>query len=152
MISARHGHTFLGINADGVTSVVKTTGNPDGHIVLRGGGGQSNYRPKDIQLASEMAAKSGLVRGVIVDCSHDNSGKDHTKQAGVVREIVATFRQGQRALAGLMLESNLRPGKQAWKEGVALQHGVSITDACIGWEETEDLLGELSEQITQRAS
>ena len=152
MISARHGHTFLGINADGVTSVVKTTGNPDGHIVLRGGGGQSNYRPKDIQLAGEMAAKAGLVRGVIVDCSHDNSGKDHTKQAGVVREIAATFRQGQRALAGLMLESNLKPGKQAWKEGVALQHGVSITDACIGWEETEDLLGELSEQITQRAS
>jgi 3-deoxy-7-phosphoheptulonate synthase len=149
LISARHGHAFLGINTDGATSVVKTIGNPDGHIVLRGGGGQSNYHPKDIASAVELAAKENLRRGVMIDCSHDNSGKDHTKQAAIFRQIVEAFSRGQRAILGVMIESNLRPGKQSWQEGKALEHGVSITDSCIGWEETEALLMEAAARVAR---
>ena len=143
MISARHPHTFLGINGDGMTSVIKTVGNPDGHVVLRGGGGHTNYHPKDIATAVELVKKEGLSRGVVVDCSHDNSGKDHTKQAAIFQEVAQTFKSGQPGILGSMIESNIAPGKQSWKEGVQLKHGVSITDACIGWEETEKLLLEV---------
>jgi 3-deoxy-7-phosphoheptulonate synthase len=144
MISARHPHTFLGINGDGLTSVVKTVGNPDGHVVLRGGGGQSNYHPKDIAIAVELAKQQGLSRGVVIDCSHDNSGKDHTKQAAILREVAHAFKAGQRSILGAMIESNVAPGKQTWKQGVALKTGVSITDGCIGWEETESVLREIA--------
>jgi 3-deoxy-7-phosphoheptulonate synthase len=147
LISARHAHAFLGINAEGATSVVKSTGNPDGHVVLRGGGGHSNYHPKDIAGAVELVQKENIRRGVMVDCSHDNSGKDHTKQAAIFRQIVQAFGDGQRAILGMMIESNLRPGKQAWQAGKALDPGVSITDSCIGWEETEDLLLEAAERV-----
>jgi 3-deoxy-7-phosphoheptulonate synthase len=149
LISARHPHAFLGINGEGVTSVVKSLGNPDGHIVLRGGGGHSNYHPKDIASAVELAAKEGLRRGVVVDCSHDNSGKDHTKQAAIFRQVVDAFSGGQRAILGMMIESNLRPGKQTWQAGRALEHGVSITDSCIGWDETESLLLEAAGRVKE---
>jgi 3-deoxy-7-phosphoheptulonate synthase len=150
MISARHPHTFLGINGDGLTAVVKTIGNPDGHVVLRGGGGQSNYHPKDIAIAVELVKQQGLPRGVIVDCSHDNSGKDHTKQGAILQEVAQTFGSGQRAILGAMIESNVAAGKQSWKQGVQLANGVSITDACIGWEETERLLLETAKIVGAR--
>ncbi len=147
MISARHPHSFLGINADGLTCMVKTGGNPDRHIVLRGGGGKPNCGPEDIARATELVAGEEIARAVMVDCSHDNSGKDHTRQGQVCRDALAVFRDGQRALMGLLIESNLKPGKQAWKEGVQLEYGMSITDACIGWEETEQLLYEIAETV-----
>ena len=147
MISARHPHSFLGINADGLTCMVKTGGNPDRHIVLRGGGGKPNCGPEDIARATELVAGEEIARAVMVDCSHDNSGKDHTRQGQVCRDALAVFRDGQRALMGLLIESNLNPGKQAWKEGVQLEYGMSITDACIGWEETEQLLYEIAEAV-----
>ena len=147
MISASHPHCFLGINADGMTSIVRTNGNPDRHIVLRGGGGKPNCGPEDIAQAVEMVAGEEIPRAVMVDCSHDNSGKDHTKQGQVCRDTLSVFGQGQKEIMGLLIESNLNPGKQAWKQGVKLQYGVSITDACIGWEETEALLYELAEEI-----
>lgn len=147
MISARHPHSFLGINADGLTCMVKTGGNPDRHIVLRGGGGKPNCGPEDIARAVEFVAGEEIARAVMVDCSHDNSGKDHTKQGQVCRDALAVFRDGQQALMGLLIESNLKPGKQAWKEGVQLEYGMSITDACIGWEETEQLLYEIAEAV-----
>ncbi len=147
MISARHPHSFLGINADGLTCMVKTGGNPDRHIVLRGGGGKPNCGPEDIARATELVAGEEIARAVMVDCSHDNSGKDHTRQGQVCRDALAVFRDGQRALMGLLIESNLKPGKQAWKEGVQLEYGMSITDACIGWEETEQLLYEIAEAV-----
>ena len=84
---------------------------------------------------------------MLVDCSHDNSGKDHTRQGPICREVLGQFRGGQNALMGLLIESNLRPGRQSWGEGAALEYGVSITDACIGWEETETLLGEIAETV-----
>jgi len=145
MVSASHSHSFLGINSDGLTSVIKTRGNPDRHLVLRGGRGRSNYGPAEVARAAQAA--TGIARGVLVDCSHDNSGKDHTRQGPICREVLGQFRGGQNALMGLLIESNLRPGRQSWEEGTALEYGVSITDACIGWEETEALLGEITETV-----
>ena len=152
LLSAREPHAFLGIDADGVTSVVKTTGNPDGHLVLRGGRGKSNYHAADIASAAELCAGNGIVRGVMIDCSHDNSGKDHTKQAAIFRQVVTAFREGQSAILGLMIESNLHPGKQSWTEGKELARGVSITDSCMGWDETENLLMLAAEEAACRAS
>jgi 3-deoxy-7-phosphoheptulonate synthase len=152
LLSAREPHAFLGIDADGVTSVVKTTGNPDGHMVLRGGRGKSNYHASDIAAAAELCAANGIARGVMIDCSHDNSGKDHTKQAAIFRQVVTAFREGETAILGLMIESNLHPGKQTWSEGKQLARGVSITDSCMGWDETEALLTMAAEQVAQRRS
>jgi 3-deoxy-7-phosphoheptulonate synthase len=140
VLSARHAHAFLGINADGMSSVVKTLGNDDAHIVLRGGASGTNYHPNDIAEAAQAVGKQGLLRGVMVDCSHDNSGKDHTKQGSVFSQVTQTFADGQKAILGVMIESNLFAGKQTWMQGVPLKYGVSITDGCIGWEETEDML------------
>jgi 3-deoxy-7-phosphoheptulonate synthase len=147
VLSARQPHAFLGINAEGVSSVVKTTGNPDGHIVLRGGASGPNYQAQDIAAAAEILGPHQLARGVMVDCSHDNSGKDPTRQAAVFDEVLDTFIAGQKAILGVMLESNLQPGKQTWMQGVPLNYGVSITDACIGWDETEALLREAAERL-----
>ena len=149
VLSARHAHAFLGINADGISSVVKTTGNQDGHIVLRGGASGTNYHAEDIATAADAVGKEGLVRGVMVDCSHDNSGKDHTRQGSVFTEVVHTFASGQGAILGVMIESNLCPGKQTWMQGVPLQYGVSITDSCIGWEETERMLTDAAELLAK---
>ena len=149
MISARHPHSFLGINAEGVTSVIKTLGNPDRHIVLRGGGGRPNYGPDDVARAATLVADEGVCRPIMVDCSHDNSGRDHTRQAHVARESARQFHNGQQAIMGLLLESNLQPGKQSWGEGGTLAYGVSITDACIGWDETEELLYEIAATVGQ---
>jgi 3-deoxy-7-phosphoheptulonate synthase len=140
MLSARQPHAFLGINAEGISSVVRTLGNPDAHIVLRGGASGTNYHASDIAGAARTVGDEGLSRGVMVDCSHDNSGKDHTKQGAVFGDVLQTFARGQKAILGMMIESNLLPGKQTWMQGVPLKYGVSITDSCIGWDETERLL------------
>src|SRR5579859_5607441 len=147
ILSARSAHAFLGIDENGATSVVKTRGNPDCHIVLRGGGGQSNYHSSDIANAAAMCARHDIARGVMVDCSHATSGKDHTKHAAIFRQIVDTYRDGQSSILGVMIESNLMPGKQSWAEGKQLARGVSITDSCIGWDETESLLLHASEEV-----
>lgn len=150
MISARTPHHFLGINADGQTSIIKTMGNPDRHIVLRGGGGKTNYDEEHVARAEAAVAAEGIVRPIMIDCSHDNSSKDHTRQGLVAREVLRQFREGRHSIMGLMLESNLNPGKQTWKQGVALAYGVSITDACLGWDETATLLNELADSIVPR--
>ncbi|HVN86623.1 MAG TPA: 3-deoxy-7-phosphoheptulonate synthase [Candidatus Binatia bacterium] len=151
MISARSPHAFLGINPDGVTSIIKTTGNPDRHIVLRGGSGKSNYAPADIDRAATFVHEEGIVRPIMVDCSHDNSRKNHTLQPSVCRAVLAQVGAGDTRIMGLLIESNLNPGKQTWREGVPLAYGVSITDACIGWEETEPLLFEAAATVRRRA-
>lgn len=150
MTSARTPHHFVGINADGVTSIIKTMGNPDRHIVLRGGGGKTNYDEDNVAKAEAAVANEGIARPIMIDCSHDNSKKDHTRQSLVAREVLRQFREGRQSIMGLMLESNLHPGKQTWKQGTPLTHGVSITDACLGWEETEPLLSELAESLATR--
>ncbi len=140
MVAAAHAHSFLGIRADGTAAVVKTAGNPDTHVVLRGGRDQTNYDRATIE-----SVNRGLgVRGIMIDGSHGNSRKDPTKQSEVLRDVAAQMRAGDRAILGVMLESHLLPGRQDWKPGKALEYGVSITDACIGFDETEVLLKELA--------
>ncbi|TKS60174.1 MAG: phospho-2-dehydro-3-deoxyheptonate aldolase [Nitrospira sp.] len=150
MTAARSPHYFVGINADGQTSIIKTMGNPDRHIVLRGGGGKTNYDSEHVVKAEAAVAEEGIARPIMIDCSHDNSSKDHRRQGLVAREVLRQFRDGRQSIMGLMLESNLNPGKQTWKQGISLAHGVSITDACLGWDETATLLTELAEAITPR--
>ncbi len=147
MVSARHPHSFLGIDADGRSSAVRTRGNPDRHIVLRGGGGRANHGPDDVARAAALVEGEGVARPILVDCSHGNSAKDHTRQGSVCRDVLAQVRGGEDRILGLLLESNLRPGRQDWLPGRALEYGVSITDACLGWEDTEKLLHEIAETV-----
>jgi 3-deoxy-7-phosphoheptulonate synthase len=144
MISARHPHSFLGISAAGAAAVIKTAGNPDRHVVLRGGAGRPNYGPEDVSRAVATCAAEGVPRGVLVDCSHDNSGKNPARQGAVCRAVLDQARAGERGILGVMLESNLEAGRQDWQPGVPLRFGVSITDACIAWDETEALLREIA--------
>jgi 3-deoxy-7-phosphoheptulonate synthase len=150
LVSAAHPHHFLGIDASGATAVVRTRGNADGHLVLRGGSAGPNYDPDSVAEAAALAASQGLARGVLVDCSHDNSGKDPTRQGEVCRATLAQWCGGRDALLGVMLESHLHPGRQDWAGGAPLAYGVSLTDACIGFEETERLLGELAAGVRLR--
>jgi 3-deoxy-7-phosphoheptulonate synthase len=151
LVAAGCAHSFLGITREGASAVVRTRGNPDRHLVLRGGGGRSNYAPEDVARAAALGEGEGVERPVMIDCSHGNSNQDHTRQAAVCREVLAQVRRGDRAIMGLLLESNLRPGRQVWERGAPLQRGVSITDACMGWEETERLLTEIAEAVAAGA-
>ncbi len=150
MVAARTPHHFVGINAEGQTSIIKTMGNPDRHIVLRGGGGKTNYDAEHVARAEAAVAGEGIARPIMIDCSHDNSSKDHRRQGLVAREVLRQFCEGRQSIMGIMLESNLHPGRQTWEQGKPLAHGVSITDACLGWDETEGLLCELAESLMPR--
>ena len=154
-IAAAHPHSFLDIGADGVAAVLHTRGNRDTHIVLRGGSNGPNHDRASVAQAAQRLARTrqaqrGAVRGVLVDCSHDNSRRDHRAQPGVCRELIAQIREGAPGLLGAMLESHLHPGRQSWTPGAPLRYGVSITDACIGFAETETLLRELAGAVRSR--
>lgn len=142
MKSARAAHSFLGIDQDGFTSVVHSTGNPMGHLVLRGGRGRTNYDPASIADAATRLAKSGLPQALMVDCSHANSGKEHTRQEIVWESMLEQRRTNpQSVIIGAMLESNLEEGNQDIPSDLSqLRYGVSLTDACISWSQTEALL------------
>jgi 3-deoxy-7-phosphoheptulonate synthase len=141
MASACTQHSFLGIDQDGATSIIKTAGNPDSHVVLRGGRTAPNYHPEDVALAEQALRKSGLHPTLMVDCSHANSGKDPNRQPDVWKSILAQRREGNRHLIGAMLESHLHFGSQPLTQDPSiLKYGVSITDACMDWETTAALL------------
>jgi 3-deoxy-7-phosphoheptulonate synthase len=141
MQSARAAHSFLGIDNEGGTCVVSTAGNPWGVLMLRGGRSGSNYAPEILHEARTKLEAAGLPACVIVDCSHANSGKDHRRQSVVWRDVLAQRVAGDRSIVGMMLESNIHPGNQpVCSDRSRLQYGVSVTDGCIGWEETEQLL------------
>jgi 3-deoxy-7-phosphoheptulonate synthase len=141
MTAARTPHRFLGIDQDGITSIFRTTGNPDGHLVLRGGRLQTNYDPQSIAAASAALTKAGLSPALMVDCSHANSGKQSARQEEVWNTVVAQRRAGNSALIGLMVESYLHEGTQPIPANRDhLRYGVSITDACIDWPTTERML------------
>ncbi|MFP4148443.1 MAG: 3-deoxy-7-phosphoheptulonate synthase [Nitriliruptoraceae bacterium] len=134
-------HAFFGIDGWGRTTVVRTTGNPDVHVVLRGGNDGPNHDAATVAAARDAAREvTGFARPVMVDASHGNSGKDHTRQRLVVDDVLEQWRQPDHGLLGLMLESNLAPGRQDWTPDAPLEYGVSITDACVGWDETVELL------------
>lgn len=149
MEAARHSHMFLGVDDDGHVSQVATDGNPWTHIVLRGGGqNMTNYDAKHIQATAAMLNKRGLSSAIVIDCSHGNSGKDHTKQAGVFSDIFKQYKSERSSIVGAMLESYLEESNQKISSDPArLKYGVSITDACIGWDETEKLLKDTYESL-----
>ena len=143
-------HAFFGVDGHGQTSVVRTHGNPDVHVVLRGGTSGPNYTIEHVQAAAKgVDPVTGHARPVMVDCSHGNSGKDHRRQHLVVEDVLAQWRGPDPRLLGIMLESNLRPGRQDWVPDQPLEHGVSITDACVGWDETVQLLRACAATVTE---
>ncbi len=141
MGAARHPHSFLGIDTDGATSIIRTTGNPHGHVVLRGGRARTNYDAASIADAEATLRKHKLPAVMMVDCSHANSEKQHARQEDVWRDVIAQRAQGTQSVIGMMVESHLQEGNQPFpKPASELSYGVSITDACINWETTERML------------
>ncbi len=138
--SVKSPHRFLGISPDGKVIIVTTKGNAHAHVVLRGGTNGPNYYPENIAVCEEELESIGATQAIMVDCSHANSNKDHTKQGSVLEAVAEQISVGNKSIRGVMLESNLNPGNQKVDSSQELQYGVSITDACIGWEETEKLL------------
>jgi 3-deoxy-7-phosphoheptulonate synthase len=150
ILSANHPHTFLGTSAHGQSAILFTSGNADCHIILRGGRETVNYDAASVQKTCEALEKAGLPPRVMIDCSHANSRKDHTRQPAVCRDIAAQIAAGDPRIIGLMLESNLVAGAQKLVPGQELTYGQSITDACIGWDETYRLFGELAAAVRAR--
>ncbi len=141
MRSASRPHHFLGINQNGQCAVFHTRGNRYGHVVLRGGAGRPNYDPANIALCEKELLANGLATNIAVDCSHGNSSKDPGLQAQVADNCIKQILEGNTSLVGLMLESNLHWGNQPIPADLSqLKYGVSVTDACIDWPTTENLL------------
>jgi len=141
MKSAAHPHHHLGVSATGAPVMVTTRGNPDTHLVLRGGRGLTNYDAESIERAVSSLTEAGLSTAVMVDCSHDNACKQAERQLDIAREVMAQRHAGNRHIRGLMLESFLEPGRQ--DDGEELRYGCSITDPCLGWAQTEALIRSL---------
>lgn len=139
--SSRTPHHFLGIDPDGQVSVFQTKGNPYGHIILRGGGGKPNFDMETVSWVENQLERFNLPRKIVVDCSHGNSNKDHTRQAQVFEQVMQQIAAGSTSLIGLMLESNLYDGNQPIPDDLSqLKYGISVTDKCISWEETEAVI------------
>ncbi|MDI5890172.1 3-deoxy-7-phosphoheptulonate synthase [Halomonas rhizosphaerae] len=146
MRAAAHPHSHFGLDEEGRPAVRDTAGNPHTQLVLRGGHGEPNYQASHVQAARRALEDANLSPRLMVDCSHANALKDHRRQSEVLLDVLAQRLAGETALAGLMLESHLHEGKQALAPG-RLRHGVSVTDACLGWETTEHLLLTAAERL-----
>ena len=141
MGATRHAHSFLGIDQDGATAIVRTAGNPHAHVVLRGGRAKTNYDAESIRAAEEKLISEKLPPVLMVDCSHANSEKKFAKQEDVWHSVIQQRIEGTKSLIGMMVESHLSEGNQPMPNRPAeLKYGVSITDSCIGWEATERML------------
>ncbi len=152
MQSARSPHSFLGIDQDGMTSIIRTTGNPVGHVVLRGGRTRPNYDAASIRDAESKLAAAGLPPVLMVDCSHANSFKQHARQEEVWNSVLQQRAAGTQSIIGLMLESFLQEGNQPFpRPRRDLLYGVSITDACINWDTTGHLLRTGADILARRA-
>jgi 3-deoxy-7-phosphoheptulonate synthase len=147
LVACRAPHAFMGMTKMGQVAVFETAGNGDCHIILRGGSRGPNYEPTQIDAACVLLRKAGVTERVMVDCSHANSQKDWRRQLDVAEALAQQIEKGERRILGLMIESHLRPGRQELKPGVPLEHGVSITDGCIGWEQTEAVLRRLAQAV-----
>ena len=150
MLTAKIPHHFLGINQDGLASIVRTTGNPDGHLVLRGGNVKPNYEAGDIEAAVNALKQKAMNSRLMIDCSHGNSSKDYTKQTTVLNNISQQIEAGSRQIVGVMIESHLVAGSQSIpKDGKPAVYGQSITDACVNWQTTETMLHSLADSVTK---
>lgn len=141
-------HAFLGHNQDGRTSLIRTRGNKYCHVVLRGGSGRPNYDSVSVRMCEQLLEKAGLPANIMIDCSHANSFKNYELQPLVARDVLNQISHGNRSIVGLMLESNLLAGNQPIPKDLSeLKYGVSVTDACIDWDTTEQLLLEISSRL-----
>jgi len=141
ILSASRPHAFLGVNGQGRSAVIRTRGNRYGHLVLRGGGGRPNFDTVSISLAEQALAKAKLPLNVVVDCSHANSWKKPELQPLVMRDVIHQIREGNRSVVGLMVESFIEAGNQPIPEDLSrLRYGCSVTDACVGWDTTVEML------------
>jgi 3-deoxy-7-phosphoheptulonate synthase len=129
-----------------------TTGNPDCHIILRGGRNSVNYTAESVASAAALMERAGIAPRIMIDCSHANSGKDYRRQAVVCRDVATQVAQGNRKIIGAMIESNLVAGAQKLVPSQPLVYGQSITDGCIDWKETRELLAELAAAVRARRS
>jgi 3-deoxy-7-phosphoheptulonate synthase len=148
--SAAHSHIFLSVTKQGRSAIFSTSGNPDCHVILRGGGGRTNYDSTAVQQASALLEKAGLDARVMIDMSHANSEKQHRRQIDVCANICRQVADGERRIFGVMIESNLVEGNQKIAPREALTYGQSITDACIGWEDSAQCLQALAEASARR--
>jgi len=138
MKSALQPHHFLGINNEGLSSAIQTSGNRNLHLVLRGGSNGPNYDAVSIQKATEFLASEGLPEVIMIDCNHANSGKDPSRQELVLRDAIHQIKNGDNSIIGIMIESNINGGNQPIS--ARLKYGVSITDACLDWENTNRII------------
>ena len=147
MRAAAMPHRFVGINQAGQVCLLRTQGNPDGHVILRGGK-KPNYGPEDVAQCEKEMEQAGLRASLMVDCSHGNSNKDYRRQPAVAESVVAQIKDGNRSIIGLMIESNIHEGNQSSEQPRCdMKYGVSVTDACISWEVTDTLLRELDKDL-----
>ena len=149
VVASQAPHAFMGMTKMGQAAIFETRGNQDVHIILRGGK-QPNYAAADVNAACQVLQASGLTPRVMVDVSHANSSKQHLKQIEVAHDVAGQIAAGDARIMGLMIESHLNEGRQDPQPGVPLQHGVSITDACIGFEQTMPVLDALASAVQQR--
>ncbi|KAF9025072.1 3-deoxy-7-phosphoheptulonate synthase [Hymenopellis radicata] len=153
MGSASNPHAFMGVTEQGLAAIVKTRGNKDVHVILRGGTGGPNYENKFVRQASDTIEKKRPEgASIMIDCSHGNSRKNHRNQPLVLDDVCVQLAAGEQAITGVMIESNIKDGRQdVPAEGPsALKHGVSITDACVDWDTTKDMLIQLNEAVVKR--
>ena len=151
MSASCRAHSFLGINFEGRSSIVHTSGNPDIHMVLRGGDSAPNYYPEEVKKAAELLKAKQLPPAIMVDCSHANSYKDHTRQGEVLDNIVEQLMTDPDSISGVMIESNLHAGNQTLPDDLnQLQYGVSITDKCVDWDTTVEMLTKAHRRLKQR--
>ena len=149
LVSAAAPHSFMGMTKMGVAAIFETRGNADGHVILRGGK-VPNYDGAHVEAACTALRKAGLREQVMVDCSHANSAKQHRRQIDVAADVALQVAGGEQRIIGVMVESHLQEGRQDLKQGAALKPGLSITDACIGWDDTLPLLRQLAAAVQQR--
>ena len=147
--AARHSHHFLSVSKEGQSAIFKTSGNPGGHLILRGGSSSTNYDAASMDSASALLSKAGLPERIMIDCSHANSRKLHRRQAYVCGDICAQLKLGDTRIMGVMIESNLVEGNQS-PSNKPLVRGQSVTDACISWEDTLPMLESLAEAVRIR--
>ena len=139
--SAAGPHSFLGINMQGRSSIVRTRGNPHGHLVLRGGGGRPNYDTVSVTMTEKTLQSAGLPANIVIDCSHANSSRDPALQPLVMADCVHQVREGNRSIVGLMIESNIEGGNQPIPaDRTRLRYGCSVTDPCVDWSTTERMI------------
>jgi 3-deoxy-7-phosphoheptulonate synthase len=150
--AASEPHHFLGINEEGQVSIFRTLGNAYGHIILRGGDRKPNYDSDSVKLTEEKLKQANVMPRIVIDCSHGNSRKDHRLQASVFESAIQQIVDGNTSIVGMMLESNLYEGNQSLSNPEQLKYGVSVTDKCMGWKETERIILAAYEKLSNARS